>query len=161
MKFKFLNPHDFELLIQTYEQITSSIQANKQILIDSFFLQMYSQLEEALYFECERQIVKKNASILRFEEALKKQGYQLNNELWLKLLEVAKIRNCLLHGNGRLDNDKYGEDTRTSISNLNLDANEELIELVQLKEECFKIKINRTLLVYFFNKIKEFYLIQS
>ncbi|VEB32286.1 Uncharacterised protein [Legionella sainthelensi] len=45
------------------------------ILIESTFLQIYAELEEALCLECEKQLIKKKASISRFETALTEQGY--------------------------------------------------------------------------------------
>ena len=100
---------------------------------------------------------KKNASIIRFEPALKEQGFNLNNEAWDKLVEIAKIRNCLIHGNGRIDQDKYGEDTKATITSLNRNAKTQLVEFIDSKtliEGSFKIKAE--FLVYFVNQIKIF-----
>ena len=111
MKFKFLDLTRFDYLLTMYNLINSQFPEPNQILIESTFFQIYATLEEVLYGECNQQIIKKNASIIRFEPALKEQGFNLNNEAWDKLVEIAKIRNCLIHGNGRIDQDKYGEDT--------------------------------------------------
>ncbi|PWY54005.1 hypothetical protein DGG96_19385 [Legionella qingyii] len=185
-QFKFLKIINFEYQLQTYELIKSSIQKdishlelkknNQQltrtetdtlefykqslkILIESTFLQIYSQLEEALYHECSNQLIKKNASISRFEMALKALGYTIDSDYWNALLNISKIRNCLLHGNGRLDSDRYGIDTKETISALNSDANTALIEQTNLKnheEGVFRIKLNEQFLHYCFVKIKNF-----
>ena len=111
--------------------------------------------------ECEQHFIKKNASIIRFETALQKQGYNTNNEFWDRLLELAKIRNCLIHGNGRIDNDKYGEDTRNTINSLNADAKNQLVKIIEnAQNSSSKIKIKPELLTYFVNTIKEFYTFQ-
>lgn len=152
MKFKFLNLSSFESLLKTYSQIKTQLQELNQILIESTFLQIYASLEEALYLECEQQLVKKNASIIRFEPGLKEQGFDLKNEAWGRLIEIAKIRNGLIHGNGRLDEDKYGDDTRNTIDALNKDAGFIVIEIIDLNGSS-KIKIKDELLNYFIAKI--------
>lgn len=161
MNFKFLKLNHFNSLLKMYEQVNTVYLDNNSestaILIESTFLQLYSQLEEALYFECEQHFIKKNASIIRFETALQEQGYNTNNEFWDRLLELAKIRNCLIHGNGRIDNDKYGEDTRNTINSLNADAKNQLVEIIEnAQNTSSKIKIKPELLTYFVNTIKEF-----
>jgi hypothetical protein len=185
-QFKFLKIINFEYQLKTYEVIAASIQKdislleskrnineltinethslelyqqNLNILIESTFLQIYSKLEECLYHECVPQLIKKKASISRFEMALNEQGYTVDNEHWKILLNISKIRNCLLHGNGRLDSDQYGIDNKETITSLKCDANTSLIELIHLnehKEESSKIKINPTFLHYCFIKIKNF-----
>ncbi len=149
-QFKFLQINHFEHQLKTYESMTASLQKNiahlepkknineltteeahtlefykqsLEILIESTFLQMYAKLEEGLYQECATQFIKKNASISRFESALSEQGYTIDGEYWSSLLNMSKIRNCLLHGNGRLDSDRYGMDTKETIKFINSDAN--------------------------------------
>ncbi|MCW8469713.1 hypothetical protein OQJ19_03450 [Fluoribacter gormanii] len=185
-QFKFLKIINFEYQLKTYELIKSSIQKDishlelkknsyeltpdeittlecyKQslkILIESTFLQIYSQLEEVLYSECGEQLVKKNASISRFETPLGALGYPIASNCWNALLNISKIRNCLLHGNGRLDSDRYGIDTKETISSLNSDANTALIELIHLKDHekgVSRVKLNEQFLHYCFIKIKNF-----
>ena len=157
MKFKFLDLTRFDYLLTMYNLINSQFPEPTQILIESTFFQIYATLEEVLYGECKQQIIKKNASIIRFEPALKEQGFNLNNEAWDKLVEIAKIRNCLIHGNGRIDQDKYGEDTKATITSLNRNAKTQLVEFIDSKtliEGSFKIKAE--FLVYFVNQIKIF-----
>ncbi|MCL9683953.1 hypothetical protein [Legionella maioricensis] len=185
-QFKFLKIKNFEYQLKTYNQVASSIQKDVShleskkniniltadeardlefytrslaILIESTFLQLYAELEEALYDECEKQSIKKNASISRFETALQKQGNNIDNEHWNTLLHISKIRNCLLHGNGRLDGDRYGMDTTDTINSLNSDASTALIEIINLqghREGISKIKLNEKFLNYCFIKIKNF-----
>lgn len=128
-------------------------------MIESTFLQIYAELEETLYHECEKQLIKKNASISRFETALNEQGYSIDSEPWKGLLNISKIRNCLLHANGRIDIDKYGVDTKETINAINSDANTLLIEILNLKghrEGTAKIKIKEYFLHYCFIKIQNF-----
>ena len=122
-------------------------------LIESTFLQWYSELEAWLYWSCKNQVIKKNACISRFEKALIEEGFNLDNEAWQALVHSSKIRNCLLHGNGRLDNDRYGLDTRKTIEALN--SNTLLIETIPL-EDGAKIKIKEPLLEYYIMKTKQF-----
>ncbi len=185
-EFTFLKIINFDHQLKIYELMSTSIQKeisdlesknhlhkltkdearnlefytqSLDILIKSTFLQIYAQLEESLYHECEQQDLKKNASIVRFETALSEQGFNIEGEYWRNLLEIAKIRNCLLHGNGRLDSDRYGEDTRETINSLNSDAKTILIEIIDLKghrKGSSKIKIKNEFLPYCINLIKNF-----
>jgi len=161
MNFKFLKLNHFNSLLKMYEQVNAvyldNNSENTGILIESTFLQLCSQLEEALYYECEQHFIKKNASIIRFEAALQEQGYNTNNKFWDRVLKLAKIRNCLIHGNGRIDNDKYGEDTVNTINSLNADAKTQLVEIIENAHNASsKIKIKPELLTYFVNTIQEF-----
>jgi hypothetical protein len=124
-------------------------------LVETTFLQIYATLEESLYDQCKQYVIKKNASIIRFASALTDQGYNLENEYWSELVNLSKIRNCLLHGNGRLDNDKYGIDTRTIITRLNSAAKKTLIEIMDLQETS-KLQLNLSVLDYFATTIKLF-----
>lgn len=185
-QFKFLTIDSFEYQLKTYELVSTSIQndiahlesskainkltsdeanllklyqQNWDILIESTFLQLYAKLEEALYHECARQLIKKKASISRFETPLSEQGYSLSNEHWKVLINISKIRNCLLHGNGRIDSDQYGLDTKETMNRINLDANTALIEIIDLsthRENTSKIKIKAPFLQYCVEKIKDF-----
>lgn len=185
-QFKFLTIFNFEYLLKIYALVAQSIQKDishfeskkninklnmdesrnlafyKQsldILIESTFLQIYAELEKALYHECEKQLIKKNASISRFETALNEQGYLIDSEHWKTLLNISKIRNCLLHANGRIDIDRYGIDTTETIKTLNSDANTTLIEILNLKghrEGTAKIKIKELFLDYCVIKINNF-----
>lgn len=78
---------------------------------------------------------------------------------WKTLLNTSKIRNGLLHANGRIDIDKYGIDTTETIKTLNSDANTILIEILNLKgnsEGASKIKLKEEFLNYCVIKIKNF-----
>lgn len=155
--FNYLTPINFEDQLKLFNVIKASIKPEHvSILIESTFLQMYAQLEGSLYQECEKHVIKKNASIARFENALNELGYVTNTQHWEYLIHLSKIRNCLLHGNGRLDNDKYGEDTRNTIHCINLDANEILIEIVHLPGQLTKIKLLENFPNYCFTKIYNF-----
>lgn len=174
-RFKFLKIINFEYLLKNYELLKTSIKKNLSpvestligevtsqnltMLVESTFLQLYATLEEFLYYECEQQFIKKNASLLRFEAPLNEQGYVIHAKDWGVLLNLSKIRNCLLHGNGRLDADKYGVDTQQAINALNQDANSPLIELIHLtgyRAGTAKIKLNENFLYYCVIKIKSF-----
>ncbi|QLZ68140.1 hypothetical protein FOLKNPGA_00918 [Legionella sp. PC1000] len=185
-QFKFLKTIHFEYQLQLYELISASIQkelahleAKKNIneltieemhalefykqsvqtLVESTFLQIYAKLEEALYYECDPLLIKKKASISRFEPVLSELGYLVDNTHWNMLVNISKIRNCLLHGNGKLDSDRYGVDTKETINALNLNANTLLIEVIPLKdhkEGISKIKLNEPFLRYCFIEIKNF-----
>lgn len=190
-QFKFLSKTIFESHLKIYELVGIEIQNdishleskksikaltakemnllklylhNSNILIASTFLQIYGSLEEVLYHECTHQLIKKKASLSRFEGPLEKQGYSLNNEQWRALLNISKIRNCLLHGNGRLDSDQYGIDTKETINEINSDANAQLIEIAELcrpVKDTLKIKLNAPFLQYCVEKIKQFIDVQK
>jgi hypothetical protein len=117
-------------------------------------LHIYSELEDILYSECQNEPIKKNASISRFESALFKQGYNTSDDNWQSLLNISKIRNFLLHGNGRLDFDKYGIDTRAVINILNSHANKVLVEVINLKGTS-SISIREEFLNYCLVKIQQ------
>ncbi|AWN73522.1 hypothetical protein LEAN103870_14960 [Legionella anisa] len=185
-QFKFLKTIHFKYQLKLYKLMTASIQQeiahleskkkineltmdethalefyeqSIQTLVESTFLQIYAKLEEALYYECTQLLIKKNASISRFELALSELGYIIDNTHWNMLVNISKIRNCLLHGNGRLDSDRYGVDTKETINALNSDANTLLIEVIPLKdhkEGISKIKLNEPFLRYCFIEIKDF-----
>ncbi len=128
------------------------------ILIESTFLQIYANLEESLYYECEHQLIKKKASLSRFEIPLAELGYSIDNEHWHALINLSKIRNCLLHGNGRIDSDHYGLDTREIINTINSDAGIDLIDIIAspLQKDSFTIRIKAPFLHYCLTKIKGF-----
>lgn len=130
-----------------------------QLVTSTFFL-MYGMLEDALYLECDGYNIKKNASILRFETALKDQGYDVTNQWWNTLLDLAKIRNCLLHGNGRLDTDRYGIETKNVINALNCHSSALLIEVIDVQGTT-RIKLNNALLRYFYNAVVQFINVQN
>jgi hypothetical protein len=169
-QFKFFNLINFEYPLKIYESLATSMQTNtallatKQnihdlnldILIASTFLQMYAQLEESLYCECAPQLIKKNASISRFATALTELGYCIDNAHWHTLVNFSKIRNCLLHGNGRLDNDRYGVDTTETIHALNHAANAELIAIIHSAEGSAQLKIKEKCLYYYLSTLKNF-----
>jgi hypothetical protein len=171
--FKFLTLVNFEYQLKLFDSNATSVKKDNatltgdqmlrlSILTESTFLQMYAQLEAFLYQECEKQCIKKNASISRFESTLNEQGYNTNNEQWNMLIHLSKIRNCLLHGNGRLDTDRYGEDTRNTINCIN--SNETHIGILNLtgpREGTAKIKLLESFPGYCFVKIKEFIKSQS
>lgn len=164
--FKLLKTTNFEYQLKIYQLLASAFekdgaQLEENILVESTFLQIYATLEEALYYECEQQVIKKKASISRFETALNEQGYKLDNEHWQTLINISKIRNCLLHGNGRLDIDQYGADTKDTLNALNSAANTTLIEIINTQTGTTKIKIKPQFIHYCFMSIKSFIDVQQ
>lgn len=160
--FNFLTLDFFAAQLKTYEEIARLDVQNQpaNILVDSIFLYMYSQLEHFLYQECQTQLVKKKANLSRFEEPLNQLGFSLDNKPWQTLLHSSKIRNCLLHGNGRIDDDQYGKDTLATINILNEQAKSELIGLKK-KTNNTTLAINKEFLFYFMGQIKDFIALQN
>ncbi len=102
-----LNADDFEDF-SLYHQSTN-------ILIQSSFLQLYA--EETLYHEsCKENINKHLSNITRFKEALAKMDYDTSGYYWKMLENISKIRNCLLHSNGRLDIGRNRSETESAIA---------------------------------------------
>ena len=71
------------------------------------FLMMYSYLEEWLYVDWKAyapnvELDKENGSIGRFKNIVKQLGVDVSSNCWQVLMEAKKIRNCLLHANGRI-----------------------------------------------------------
>jgi hypothetical protein len=176
-QFKFLKITNFEPHLKLYALVAVIIQkenseleldqSNQQelskhrlgLLVESTFLQIYAELEASLYYECKEQLIKKKASLSRFESALKEQGFTIDNEYWHTLLSISKIRNCLLHGNGRLDSDQYGQDTKDTINQLNSDASTSLIVLINNlnpHKESSEMKIQPSFLSYCYVTINHF-----
>lgn len=132
-------------------------QLHLNLLIESTFLQMYATLEEALILECNNALVPKKASISRFEKALAERGYLTDSKPWLLLIEVSKIRNCILHGNGLVTADQYGELTKAAILGLNTHAQTSLIEVkTQLFTSFSKVTLNESFLTFYFDLIRNF-----
>ena len=87
---------------------------NKSILQDydrnlhiNTFLMMYSYLEEWLYVDWKAYapnvvLQNKKGSIGRFSNIVKQLGVDLSSSYWQVLMDAEKIRNCLLHANGRI-----------------------------------------------------------
>ena len=87
---------------------------NKNILQDydrnlhtNTFLMMFSFLEEWLYVDWKAyapnvELENKKGSIGRFRNIVKQLGVDLSSNYWQVLIEAEKIRNCLLHANGRI-----------------------------------------------------------
>jgi len=87
---------------------------NKSILQDydrnlhiNTFLMMYSYLEEWLYVAWKSyapnvEMKNNKGSISRFRYIVKQLGVDLSSSYWQVLMDAEKIRNCLLHANGRI-----------------------------------------------------------
>ena len=163
-QFTLLNKTNFDCYLQLYASLAEKLpKPSLDLLIESTFLQIYAMLEASLYAECGELSIKKKASLARFEHALKEQGFNVDNEHWHTLLSISKIRNCLLHGNGRLDHDQYGQDTTETINLLNSDANSSLIEISSAAhpQGSSKINIQFSFLPYCCDIIKKFITIQK
>ncbi len=125
------------------------------ILIESTFLQLYAELEETLFHECSKEDIHHNSSIERFKQALKIQNYDIskNNNFWTNLNHFSKIRNCLLHCNGRLDiAGKYSGEVKKAIDAINQNISSEIIKIQQLKghkEGTEKLKLSEDSLFVF------------
>lgn len=134
------------------------------ILIQSTFLQLYSELEETLYHESGKETIGQSSSIRRFEKALTKQGYDTSGNSWTVLVNIAKIRNCLLHSNGRLDIDRCRKDTESAIEIINNSAGHKVLEIIKLKGHKLgtdKIILLESFLEYYSFIIKRFINLQS
>lgn len=146
-----LNTDDFEDF-SLYHQSTN-------ILIQSSFLQLYAVLEETLYHESCKENINNSSSITRFKEALAKQNYDTSGYYWTMLVEISKIRNCLLHSNGRLDIDRQRIVTESAIALLNNSADKQVIKTIDLihhKPSTTKILIQESFLDYSTFIIKSF-----
>jgi len=71
------------------------------------FLMMYSYLEEWLYvgwklYAPSVDLENKKGSIGRFRNIVHQLGVDLSSNYWQVLMDAEKIRNCLLHANGRI-----------------------------------------------------------
>ncbi|OJX91012.1 MAG: hypothetical protein BGO90_05400 [Legionella sp. 40-6] len=156
---KHLTTFNFNYHLMIYEQVKSSIlksiaelnektnlsiddkckcsfyEQSLNILIESTFLQLYAELEETLYHECLKNEIQSGSGIKRFERALSNQNYDTSqkNLLWVNLIFFSKVRNCLLHANGRLDIDKYPDEVRLAIKELNQNVSSEIIKIRHLK----------------------------
>lgn len=153
-----------EILTSDEIQNFNFYQQSLYILTESTFLQMYAQLEETLYHESEKKLIGEKSSILRFEKALKNRGYDINCDFWKALINISKIRNCLLHSNGRLDIDRQREDTIKNIKLINNDAKSEVLQIIDFKHHkpgTSKIIIQEGFLEYCFIIIKNFINSQS
>lgn len=93
---------------------TSRLENYDEYLSASTFLIAYSYLEEYLYliwkFKAKEEDRGKGYSIRRYKPILKALGVKPTNSSWQNLLKATRIRDCLLHANGRLsfmkDNDE-------------------------------------------------------
>jgi hypothetical protein len=109
----------------------------KQHLMSNTFLLLYSHLEEWLFHIGKRyansiKLSNKNrGSISRFTPVVQ---YALRldvsqDEKWQFLLQAEKIRNCLLHANGRIDLSRDSQELRRLLSKSNTDLFEKNLRL--------------------------------
>jgi hypothetical protein len=162
--FTFLNTTNFDTYLQVYDSLAEKLPKHYlDLLIESTFLQIYAALEATLYSECKERSIKKKASLSRFEQALQEQGIHVDNEHWTTLLSIGNVRNCLLHGNGKIDSDQYGQDTTDTINLLNTQANLSLIEInsAPFSSTSSTIKLQPSFLPYFCDTIKKFITMQQ
>lgn len=71
------------------------------------FLMMHSYLEEWLYvvwkaYAPNVELDNEKGSIGRFKNIVKQLGVDLSSNYWQVLMDAEKLRNCLLHANGRI-----------------------------------------------------------
>jgi len=121
-----------------------------RMLLANTFLMMYSFLEEFMYHVWNRfsngvSIEQKKGSIKRFKNVFKQSlGIDLGKDAdWQFIVHCEKIRDCLLHANGRIDLFKDGSDIRKIIASSN-GLLESDLERIILKRE-FIVKVNHVL----------------
>ena len=80
-----------------YHRFDEAIQINA-------FLMLYSHVEEWLYLISKKTPTKpKGLSLGRFKPPLKALGVDLSCKAWELMMDSEKLRNCILHANGRVD----------------------------------------------------------
>lgn len=103
----------------------------KEVYINTFdsllsintFLMMYSYLEEFLYHTWKifgkEQTVSGSGSLKRFKEIIRNVlDLDLNHDReWEMLCDYEKVRDCLLHANGRVSISKHNDDLERIINN--------------------------------------------
>jgi hypothetical protein len=102
----------------------SALNDYDRILHINTFLMMYSYLEEWLYicrktYAPEIALLNGKGSLKRFKNVIKELGLDLSSKLWQDLANAEKIRDCLLHANGRLSMLKDPRKLRTIIESVN------------------------------------------
>jgi hypothetical protein len=119
------------------------------MLLVNTFLMMYSFLEEFMYIVWKKFSkgvhVSNKGSIKRFKDVFKKSlGMDLEKDSdWQFIVRCEKIRNCLLHANGRIDLSTEQSEVRKIISSSNglLDSD---LQRIILKRD-FIVKVNYVL----------------
>ena len=114
---------------------TTDIEFLDEMLRRTTFLLMYSHVEEWLFhvWKTYARNVKldcNEGSIARFKPVLKTLGVDLSNDNWGLLRDAEKVRNCLLHANGR-------------ISLMKPEKREEIERIVQKRNDLLAIKGDR------------------
>lgn len=92
------DPKESELQKKIFQ---SALHNYNEYLTDNVFLMMYSHLEEWLYIHADS-ATDHGGGLDRFERSLVTKGLNTSSSEWQILLKAEKIRNCLLHANGRL-----------------------------------------------------------
>jgi hypothetical protein len=120
-----------------------------RMLLVNTFLMMYSFLEEFMYIVWKKFSkgvhVSNKGSIKRFKDVFKK-SLEMDLEKdsdWQFIVRCEKIRNCLLHANGRIDLSTEQSEVRKIISSSNglLDSD---LQRIILKRD-FIVKVNYVL----------------
>jgi hypothetical protein len=137
---------EFELI---YEKRIYGTTFDRMLLVNTF-LMMYSFLEEFMYHIWKRfsngaSLDQKKGSITRFRNVFKKSfGMDLAKDSdWQFIVCCEKIRDCLLHANGRIDLSKDESVLRKIIASSN-GLLESDLERIILKRE-FIVKVNHVL----------------
>ncbi|KTD45507.1 hypothetical protein Lrub_2304 [Legionella rubrilucens] len=92
------DPKELELQKKIFQ---SALHNYNEYLTDNVFLMMYSHVEEWLFIHADSD-TDTGGSLERFERSLVMKGLNTSSSEWQSLLRAEKIRNCLLHANGRL-----------------------------------------------------------
>jgi hypothetical protein len=153
-------PQDPNLRPEIFEE-RKSTQQNHFIsyLLNAAFLQMYAEIEEQLYHSCEKTMITNENSIIRFKAGVIKLGYDLScNAQWEILLNSSKIRNCLLHANGRLDISSDRDNILKAIQSINKKQNE-CLKIISINKnlKTKKLIITDEFLMLFTNSCIQFF----
>ncbi|MFC3908280.1 hypothetical protein ACFORL_04225 [Legionella dresdenensis] len=92
------DPKELELQEKIFQ---SALHNYNEYLTDNVFLMMYSHVEEWLFIHADSD-TDHGGALERFERSLVMKGLNTSSSEWQSLLKAEKIRNCLLHANGRL-----------------------------------------------------------
>jgi hypothetical protein len=123
-------------------------------MIITNFLMMFSYLEEYLFLIKGRAIInvellEKESGIGRFKNVIKSIDEAIvGSHLWLFFLNAQKVRNCLLHANGRIDMMKSFND-RVRLGNI-IESSKGLLSI-----ELSRIKLSSGYISKFSDNIRE------
>lgn len=126
-----INDRSTDLIAQT--ENLKHIKHSFKVLNISTFLQLYISFEEIVIQECEDEGVEIEEFCLdKCKKKLTALHYNVSGENWENITYIAKIRNCMVHTNGRLDLSSKKNLTDV-VDNINKKANDSLIDTVNSK----------------------------